>query len=155
MTDQLVSKKVAILARKKAFNKPCRWVHYMQEEQEVPSKIDSEEIFNSDIEKKIVATPTQTSLSTWIRKMRGVHIEIGRSASGYYWDMCMSDSGTNLGGSGITGPNDSGQWDEYEDALEDALELQLSMDLPENFNSIKHWSNYAHFAQKKRKKNNK
>lgn len=33
-------------------------------------------------------------------------------------------------------------------AKENALQIQLSYDLPDNFTIIKHWGNYAEFALK-------
>ena len=94
------------------------------------------------------SAPTQSLLQKFIRENRGVHIEIHRNASGYYWSMCKSDGGTDLGWSNISGPNDGGVWDSFEDALENALQLQLSYDLPENTKVIKHWGNYVDFIWK-------
>ena len=86
--------------------------------------------------------PTQTAQQKYIREKRGVHIEIHRGASGYYWSMCRSDSGTNLGWSGYSGPNKKGAWNEFEDALENAIQTQLSLDLK----MFEHWSDYARKA---------
>lgn len=99
-----------------------------------------------DIE--IIKCYTQSELQKFIREKRGVHIEIHRNASGYYWSMCKSNSGTELGWSDISGPNDSGVWDSFESALENALQIQLSYDLPDNTTVIKHWGNYVNFALK-------
>ena len=92
--------------------------------------------------------PTQSLLQKFIRETRGVHIEIHRNASGYYWSMCKADGGTDLGWSDISGPNAGGAWDSFEDALENALQVQLSYDLPNNTTIIKHWGNYVEFALK-------
>jgi hypothetical protein len=98
---------------------------------------------------KGVIAPTQSLLQRFIRENRGIHIEIHRNASGYYWSMCKSDGGTDLGWSDISGPNDSGVWDSFEDALENALQIQLSYDLPNDTKIIKHWGNYVEFALNK------
>jgi len=95
---------------------------------------------------KRYARPTQSLLQRWIREKRGVHIEIERNASGYYWGMCRSDGGTNLGWSDMKGPNDGAVWDSFEEALEAALQLQLSYDLPKTLKKIGHWSNYVDYA---------
>lgn len=63
--------------------------------------------------------------------------------------MCKSDGGTDLDWSDISGPNDSGVWDSFEDALENALQIQLSYDLPNDTKIIKHWGNYVEFALNK------
>lgn len=89
--------------------------------------------------------PTQEQVSKFIRENRGVHIEVRRNASGYFWEMCKSDGGTDLGWSDYTGPNMGGTWDTYEDALENALQVQLNTDLEKIKN---HWSNYSEFAIK-------
>ncbi len=90
-----------------------------------------------------LSVPTLAQLQTWIREHRGVHIEVGRNASGYFWTMCKSYTGTDLGYSEYRGPNASGVWDTYEEALDDGLFVQLSFDLPEDMSQIKHWGNYA------------
>ena len=82
----------------------------------------------------------------FIRETRGVHIEIMRNASGYYWGMCMEDGGTNLGWSDRSGPNDGGVWDTFDGALQHACMIQLAYKLPKSLKVIKHWSNYADFA---------
>jgi hypothetical protein len=89
---------------------------------------------------------TQSLLQNWIRETRGVHIEIHRNASGWFWSMCKSENGTYLGYSKFSGPNDSGVWDEHDDALENALQIQLTYDLPNSLNVIKHWGNYVELA---------
>lgn len=93
------------------------------------------------------SAPTQSLLQKFIRETRGVHIEMYRNASGWYWGMSMTDGGTDLGWSEFSGPNDSGVWDSFEEALEDALQTQLSYDLPDDKSDIKHWSNYAEMAR--------
>ena len=91
---------------------------------------------------------SQSLLQKFIRETRGVHIEIHRNASGYYWSMCKADGGTDLGWSNHSGANDGGVWDSFEGALENALQVQLSYDLPNDITIIKHWGNYVEFALK-------
>lgn len=98
---------------------------------------------------------TQCDIHKFIRETRGVHIEVHRNASGYYWSMCMSDGGTNLGWSGHTGPNLGCVWDSYEEALEAAMNCQLHYDLPKDTTVIGHWSNYVKFMLKEVIKINK
>ena len=108
-------------------------------------------LFDDDFnitEGNLFNAPSQSLLQKFIREKRGVHIEIHRNASGYYWSMCMTDGGTDLGWSDHTGPNLGGVWDSFEDALENALQVQLSYDLPNDTKIIKHWGNYVEFALK-------
>lgn len=93
-------------------------------------------------EGEIVEAPTLEILRKFVRTTRGVHIEIDRNASGWYWYMCKSEGGTNLGESGRTGPNMGGVWDTYDEALIDALFIQLHTRLAR----FEHWGNYASVA---------
>jgi hypothetical protein len=106
--------------------------------------MDTTGVFKHSIQRLLRLTIVQR----FIRETRGVHIEMMRNASGYYWGMCMEDGGTNLGWSEHTGPNDGGVWDSYDDALQNACEVQLAYKLPKNMKIIKHWGNYADFAYK-------
>jgi hypothetical protein len=157
--EQIVTFETAILAKEKKFswnsndfynvrgklfsNGWCENIHDIFEE---PFKINNELLEKSKLTH--ITAPTQTILQKFIREKRGVHINIHRNASGYYWSMCISDGGTDLGWSNHTGPNLGGVWKSYEDTLENALQVQLSYDLPKDKSIIKHWANYAEFAIK-------
>jgi len=75
----------------------------------------------------LCSAPTQSLLQKFIRENRGVHIEIHKNASGYYWSMCRADGGTDLGWSDYSGPNMGGVWDSFEDALEKGLQESLKL----------------------------
>lgn len=153
--DQLITFQTAKLAKEKGFKTNCMFA-VNPTEHECSLDYTGEQTFSLDemIEAESntgiphYLAPTKSDLQTFIREKRGVHIEIHRNASGYYWSMCKSDSGTDLGWSDHIGPNDGGVWDNFEDALENALYVQLSYDLPENTKLIKHWGNYIDFALK-------
>jgi hypothetical protein len=164
MNEQLVSFKTAKLAKEKGFNENCLAIFASNGELHQCDLTDLDDIYNMHYPTSNtfinratnkdwifingVTAPTQTQLQKYIRENRGVHIEIHRNASGYYWSMCKSDGGTDLGWSDDRGPNDGGVWDSFEDALENALFVQLSYDLPEDMSIIGHWGNYAIFALK-------
>lgn len=141
MEEKLISFETAKLAKEKGFNELCQ-----------KSYIGTPAIQTSDINHRNkdyihrYSAPTKSLLRQWIRETRGVHIEIHRNASGWFWSMCKSESGTYLGYSKFSGPNDSGVWDEHDDALENALQIQLTYDLPNSLNVIKHWGNYVELA---------
>jgi len=161
MKDELISFKTAKLAKEKGFEIEC--LHYYKDGKllepylengsstDVDFRVDLEDLFENHNYKHLCSNyytaPTQSLLQRYIRETRGVHIEIHRNASGYYWAMCKHDGGTNLGWSVHCGPNLGGVWDSYEGALEDALFIQLSYDLPKDTKIIKHWSNYVIFAK--------
>lgn len=161
MKDQLISFETAKLAKEKGFDELCLHFYcknsvcnYLDKPYEYNFRVNAnkEEIHNRVQDNfgygLTWSAPTQALLQRFIRETRRVHIEIHRNASGYYWSMCMSDGGTNLGWSNMSGPNDSGVWDSFEDALENALQVQLSYDLPNDTKVIKHWGNYVEFALK-------
>ncbi len=148
MEEKLVSFSTAKLAKEKGFDISTNkyWCNfYIDEPFNIWKLLPTEELSISFME---FAAPTQSLLQKFIREKRGVHIEIHRNASGYYWSMCKADGGTDLGWSDISGPNDSGVWDSFEGALENALQVQLSYDLPNDITIIKHWGNYVEFALK-------
>ena len=148
MEKKLISLKTAKLAKEKGFNILCEYF-YSPEGISYKSDLYLNEVRNNAYSAKnleFCKAPTKSLLRQWIRETRGVHIEIHRNASGWFWSMCKSESGTDLGYSKFSGPNDSGVWDEHDDALENALQVQLSYDLPNSLNVIKHWGNYAELA---------
>lgn len=162
MKDTLISFETAVLAKEKGFNIPC--LHLFTKRNNKIQEIGEENISHTEENVKTnygncfwyrrtynnntFLRPTQSLLQKFIREKKGVHIEIHRNASGYYWSMCKADGGTDLGWSDISGPNDSGVWDSFEGALENALQVQLSYDLPSDITIIKHWGNYVEFALK-------
>lgn len=144
---QLISFETAKLAKEKGFNEPClecyveRGTLYNNNRERI--KFTNKQLLTTNC-----SAPIQSMLQKFIREKRGVHIEIHRNASGYYWSMCKEDGGTDLGWSDDTGPNLGGVWDSFEGALENALQVQLSYDLPNDTTIIKHWGNYVEFALK-------
>jgi hypothetical protein len=136
MKEQLITFETAKLANGKRFDIET-YNHYQLKNGKFLDK--------DNYQGQSIKAPTQSLLQKWLRETRGVHIEIYRNASGYYWGMCRSDGGTGLGWSHHSGPNMGGVWNTYEDALENSLQVQLSYDLPEDTKTIKHWGNYVEF----------
>ena len=79
--------------------------------------------------KQLLPIPSQSILNQWIREKLKIHIIVERNASGWYWAMCQTDGGTNLGYSDYSGPNLGGVWDKYEDAFENGLIVAMSLKL--------------------------
>lgn len=171
MKETLISFKTAQLAKEKEFDLKVerKWspnnryqLDFVEESNDTHSlHVDRDhgmysiQIKNWNKQENVYSAPTQSLLQKFIRETRGVHIEIHRNASGYYWSMCMTDGGTDLGWSEYAGPNDGGVWNTFEEALENALQVQLSYDLPEDKTIIKHWGNYVNFVFKSIKDNDK
>lgn len=57
----------------------------------------------------------------WFRNEHNLLVSVYSNASGYLWNRMDSQGGTDRGWSEYDGPNDSGCWDTYEDALEAGL----------------------------------
>lgn len=57
---------------------------------------------------------------------KNLHITIYNSASGYTYDISKADMGTVLY-CFPEGPNDAGNWDTYEEALENGIKKALSL----------------------------
>lgn len=147
MEDQIISFETAKLAKEKSFNEPCLEC-YVEKGTLYNNNREGVHFTNKQLLTFNYSAPTQSLLQKFIREKRGVHIEIHRNASGYYWSMCKEEGGTDLGWSDMSGPNDGGVWDSFEGALENALQVQLSYDLPNDITIIKHWGNYVEFALK-------
>ena len=62
--------------------------------------------------------PTQSVAQKWLRETKNLHISIIRNACGYSYDICKADNGTHIAEGVFKGPNDGGEWDTYEAALE-------------------------------------
>lgn len=75
---------------------------------------------------KKVPRPTLSLLQKWFRTLQNISVEIYANASGWCWVICKTD-GTFIDDYNYIGPNDSGCWDSYEDALEAALVKALEL----------------------------
>lgn len=63
----------------------------------------------------------------WLRETKNMHIAIIRNACGYGYDICKADNGTFIAAGIFNGPNDGGQWDTYEEALEVGIQEALKL----------------------------
>jgi hypothetical protein len=123
MKDQIVTKETAGLAHKKGFDIPCSRIF----------DLDSDNSYNRgwstpctnskyDFEGHLqVSAPTQSLLQKWLREKHNILVSVYSNASGYCWEHMKSKGGTHIQDSDFSGPNDSGCWDSYEEALEQGL----------------------------------
>lgn len=70
--------------------------------------------------------PPQSIAQKWLRETKKLHITIYNSASGYTYDISKADMGTVLY-CFPEGPNDGGNWDTYEEALEAGIIKALKL----------------------------
>lgn len=68
----------------------------------------------------LISAPGQSFAQKWLRETKNLHITIHNSASGYTYNISKADRGTVLFVF-PEGPNDAGNWDTYEEALEAGL----------------------------------
>lgn len=71
--------------------------------------------------------PTQSLVQKWLRETKNLHISIIRNTCGYGYDICKADNGTHITDGIFKGPNDGGQWDTYEEALEVGIQESLKL----------------------------
>ena len=79
------------------------------------------------IEEVFCSAPTQALLQKWFREVWRIEVFVYCNASGWMWEINKAFSkdsfsgGTSVKWSEETGPNESGEWDTYEEALEVGL----------------------------------
>lgn len=122
MTEELVTLETAKLLRKKGFNEYCKDV--IDE-----NNIIKETLYrtNDELPKQCYSRPTQSIAQKWLRETHNLHISIIRNACGYSYDICKADNGTHISEGIFKGPNDGGQWDTYEEALEAGIQEALKL----------------------------
>jgi hypothetical protein len=122
MTEELVTLETAKMLKEKGFNEYCKNV--------ISDKgLMMETIFRTskDLPKSFYSCPMQSIAQKWIRETKNLHISIIRNACGYGYDICKADNGTHIINDLSDGPNDGGNWDAYEEALEAGLQEALKL----------------------------
>lgn len=75
---------------------------------------------------KYLSVPPQSIVQRWLREIKKLHITIYNSASGYTYDISKADMGTVLY-CFPESPNDGGNWNTYEEALEAGIIKALKL----------------------------
>lgn len=121
MTEELVTLETAKLLKEKGFNEYCKNVIDI-------NNILNETLYrtNGNLPKQCFSLPTQSIAQKWLRETKNLHITIYNSASGYTYDISKADMGTVLY-CFLEGPNDAGNWDTYEEALENGIQKALKL----------------------------
>lgn len=76
---------------------------------------------------KYLSVPPQSVAQKWLRETKNLHIEIYRNACGYGYTIVKANNGTWMEDDDTKGPNDGGNWDTYEEALEAGLQEALKL----------------------------
>lgn len=89
--------------------------------------LETAKMLNDILPYRCYYQPTQSLLQKWLREIKNLHIAIIRDACGYGYDICKADNGTFIAAGIFDGPNDGGQWDTYEEALEVGIQKALKL----------------------------
>ena len=122
MTEELVTLETAKLLREKGFNEYCKDIIKEDNNRIMQSVFRT----NKNLPKLCYSRPTQSVAQKWLRETKNLHITIYNSASGYTYDISKADMGTVLY-CFPKGPNDAGNWDTYEEALETGIRESLKL----------------------------
>lgn len=123
MTEELITLETAKLLKEKGFNEYCKDIIREDNGRMMQSVFRT----NKDLPKGAYSRPTQSIAAKWIRETKNLHISIIRNACGYGYDICKADNGTHITDGIFDGPNDGGQWDTYEEALEAGIQEALKL----------------------------
>lgn len=123
MTEELITLETAKLLKEKGFNEYCKDIIREDNGRMMQSVFRT----NKDLPKGAYSRPTQSIAAKWIRETKNLHISIIRNACGYGYDICKADNGTHITDGIFDGPNDGGQWDTYEEALEVGIQEALKL----------------------------
>lgn len=123
MTEELITLETAKLLKEKGFNEYCKDIIREDNGRMMQSVFRT----NKDLPKGAYSRPTQSIAAKWLRETKNLHISIIRNACGYGYDICKADNGTHITDGIFKGPNDGGQWDTYEEALEAGIQEALKL----------------------------
>ena len=127
MTEELVTLETAKLLKDKGFDWKCEHIigcNKVITKYDLPQSMSCcTEIDNESVE---FLCPTLYIAQKWLRENKKLHITIYNSASGYTYDISKADMGTVVF-CFPEGPNDGGNWDAYEEALEAGLQEALKL----------------------------
>ena len=129
MTEELVTLETAKLLKATGFKEDVSSFYELVykggsgPEYEIDESYDAQN-YNTDVHS--ISAPTQSIAQKWLRETKNLHITIYNSASGYTYDISKADMGTVLY-CFPEGPNDGGNWDTYEEALEAGIIKALKL----------------------------
>lgn len=123
MTEEFITLGTAKLLKEKGFNWYCKDIIREDNGRVMQSVFRT----NKDLPKLCYSRPTQSLAQKWLRETKNLHISIIRNACGYGYDICKADNGTHIADGIFKGPNDGGQWNTYEEALEVGIQEALKL----------------------------
>lgn len=124
MEEQLITLETAKLLKEIGFNECCAFA-YIDSDLHL-TNLRATNSFLDGIGGGYTS-PFQSIVQRWLREIKNLHIAIIRNACGYGYDICKADNGTFIAAGIFDGPNDGGQWDTYEEALETGIQEALKL----------------------------
>ena len=122
MTEEFMTLETAKLLKEKGFDLPVETVFNFDDNSPQQFKLR----VNYNNFPSFYSRPSQFLAQKWLRETKNLHITIYNSASGYTYDISKADMGTVLY-CFPEGPNDGGNWDTYEEALEAGIIKALKL----------------------------
>jgi hypothetical protein len=128
MTEEFVTLETAKLLKEKGFKEDVFTfyeVDCVEGDMILSETYDESENFNE--KNDCLSAPTQSLAQKWLRETKNIHICVYNCACGYGYEISKADNGTHITSSVYEGPNDGGEWDTYEEALEAGLQEALKL----------------------------
>mgnify|MGYP001025205296 FL=1 len=128
MTEEFVTLETAKLLKEKGFKEDVFTfyeVDCVEGDMILSETYDESENFNE--KNDCLSAPTQSLAQKWLRETKNIHICVYNCACGYGYEISKADNGTHITSSVYEGPNDGGEWDTYEEALETGLQEALKL----------------------------
>jgi hypothetical protein len=130
MTEEFVTLETAKLLKEKGFDETCEYCILDQDDDVIGASrgcIINEKIVRHKNIKNAIPTTSLYQAQKWLRETKNIHICIYNCACGYGYEISKADNGTHITSSVYEGPNDGGEWDTYEEALETGLQEALKL----------------------------
>lgn len=130
MTEELVTLETAKLLKAAGFKEDVSSFYELVykggsgPEYEIDESYDAQN-YNTDVYS--ISAPTQSIAQKWLRETKNLHITIYNSACGYGYEISKADNGTHIASSTYKGTNDGGEWDTYEEALDNGIQEALKL----------------------------
>lgn len=121
-----VSFEVAKLLKEKGYDEPSKYYYRKGDNKFTYTAL----ALRNSIEALYISECTTHPLAEvakWLREVHNIHITIGNSASGYYWELSKADNGTFICDYNYKGSNDGGKYNTYEQALNEGIKEALNL----------------------------
>lgn len=132
MKDLFVQYELSIRLKENGFNQPCLAKYLIPEVAGNRFRFNTEgepKNYNDGSYGRLVSAPLYQQVVDWFREKHETVICIYANASGYLFEFHDSakKGGTHRYDSGYEGPNESGCWDSYYEAMEAAISKALTL----------------------------